>query len=50
MGRKVEETAKGKSVGSLRGTSLCICVGKTCTDRETVGQLQVAGNNWVWRI
>ena len=38
VAQKVEETAKGKSVGSLRDTSLCIRVGNTCTDRETSGQ------------
>ena len=35
MGYISEETAKGKSFGSLRGTSLCTSVGNTCTDRET---------------
>ena len=35
VGQKVEETAKGKS---LRGTSLCMWVGKTCSDRETGGE------------
>ena len=35
VGQKTEETTKRKSVGSLRGTSLCIRVGNTGHDRET---------------
>ena len=35
VGEKTEETTKRKSVGSLRGTSLYIRVGKSDTDRET---------------
>ena len=45
VGQKTEETTKRKSVGSLRGTSLCILVGNTGTDRETEAE-----NNLVRRI
>ena len=37
VGQKTEETTKRKSVGSLSGTSLCIRVGNTGTNRETGG-------------
>ena len=33
--RKLEKQLKGNCVGSLRGTSSCICVESTCSDIET---------------
>ena len=39
--RKLKKQVKG-SVGSLRGTSLCMWVGITCTDRVTGGEAAVS--------
>ena len=52
LGKKVEETAKQKSVGLLRGTSLCVYmwVGTTCADsdsdtgREATGSREQLGS------
>ena len=38
VGQKTEKTTKRKSVGSMRGTSLCIRVGNTGTDIDTGGE------------